>query len=241
MTEAMAGRPADPGPMDLVEIYYAPKDVFARRADGGEFALPLIALPIVLTVLYYATLGAMQPVFDAEFARMLPKMMEKIPNATPERMQAMKEMGAKWGGIGIFIGAGLIGPFVAGFVLWIVSRVVGAAVGFSQAVMIATFSFYPMIVEQVVNAAQALVLPDTSITSRYSVSLGPARFLDPTASPMTLAVVGHIDLFTIWTAILVAIGLKVVGRATTAQAATAGAAIWILGLLPGVLGAMRAG
>ena len=33
MTEAMPARVADPGPMDLVEIYYAPKDVFARRAE----------------------------------------------------------------------------------------------------------------------------------------------------------------------------------------------------------------
>jgi hypothetical protein len=241
MTEAMAARPADPGPMDLVEIYYAPSDVFARRAEGGEFALPLIALPIILTVLYYATQGVMQPVFDAEWARMLPKMMEKMPNATPERLAAMKAMGAKWGGIGIFIGAGLVAPFVAGIVVWLVSRIVGAAVGFSQAVMIATFSLYPMIVEQLVNAVQALVLPDTSITSRYSLSLGPARFLDPTASSMTLALVGHIDLFTIWTAALVAIGLRVVARATWSQAATAGAAVWILGLLPGVMGAMRAG
>jgi hypothetical protein len=32
-----------------------------------------------------------------------------------------------------------------------------------------------------------------------------------------------------------------VTRATTAQAATAGAAVWILGLLPGLVGAMRAG
>jgi hypothetical protein len=230
MTEAMAARPADPGPMDLVEIYYAPSDVFARRAEGGEFALPLIALPIILTVLYYATQGVMQPVFDAEWARMLPKMMEKMPNATPERLAAMKAMGA-----------GLVAPFVAGIVVWLVSRIVGAAVGFSQAVMIATFSLYPMIVEQLVNAVQALVLPDTSITSRYSLSLGPARFLDPTASSMTLALVGHIDLFTIWTAALVAIGLRVVARATWSQAATAGAAVWILGLLPGVMGAMRAG
>lgn len=241
MTDALATRPADPGPMDLIEIYYAPKDVFARRAEGGEFALPLIVLPIAMTVLWYATQGAMQPVFDAEWARMLPKMMEKVPNATPERLQQMKEMGSKWGGIGVFVGAGLLAPFVTGMVVWIVARIVGLAVGFGQAMMIATFSLFPMIVEQVINAAQALVLPESAITSRYSLSLGPARFLDPTASSMTLAVVGHIDAFTIWTAVLVALGLKVVARATTAQAATAGAAVWLLGLLPGVLSALRAG
>jgi hypothetical protein len=98
-----------------------------------------------------------------------------------------------------------------------------------------------MIVEQLVNAAQAVVLPDGAITSRYSVSLGPARFLDPTASPMTLALLGHIDVFTIWTAVLVAIGLKVVARASTAQAAVAAAAVWLIGLLPGVIGAVQAG
>jgi len=126
-------------------------------------------------------------------------------------------------------------------VLWIVTKVTGLAVGFGHAVMIATLSFYPMIVEQLVNAAQALLLPDGAITSRYSVSLGPARFLDPTASSMALAVLGHIDVFTIWTAVLMAIGLKVVARASTAQAVVAAAAVWLIGLLPGVLGAIQSG
>ena len=131
MTDALDGKPAEPGPMDLIEIYYAPTDVFARRAEGGEFALPLIALPIALTVLYYATRNAMQPVFDAEWARMMPGMMAKMPNVPPERLQAMKEMGAKWGGLGMFFGAGLVAPFVAGIVVWLVSRAVGLATGFA--------------------------------------------------------------------------------------------------------------
>lgn len=241
MTEAAATRVGNPGPTDLVEIYYAPKQVFARRADGGEFALPLAVLPFALLVVFYATAGAMQPVFDAEWARMLPKMMERMPKATPEQLQTMKGMGAKWGGVGMFFVVGLIGPLLAGLVLWIVAKVTGLAVGFGHAVMIATLSFYPMIVEQLVNAAQAVLLPDGAITSRYSVSLGPARFLDPTASSMALAVLGHIDVFTIWTVTLMAIGLKVVARASTAQAAVAAAAVWLIGLLPGVLGAIQSG
>src|SRR5512132_1466032 len=145
MTEAAAARPGNPGPIDLIEIYYAPKEVFARRAEG---------------------------------TRMLPKLMERMPKATPEQLETMKGMGAKWGGVGMFFMVGLIGPLLAGLVLWIVARITGLAVGFGHAVMIATFSFYPMIVEQLVNAAQALALPDGAITSRYSLSLGPARFLD---------------------------------------------------------------
>lgn len=241
MTQAAAARVADPGPIDLVEIYYAPKEVFARRADGGEFALPLAVLPFALLLVFYATVGAMQPVFDAEWARMLPKTMERMPKATPEQLQAMKGMSAKWGGVGMFFMLGLIGPLLAGLVAWIAARITGLAIGFGHAVMIATFSFYPMIVEQLVNAAQAVLLPDGAVTSRYSLSLGPARFLDPAASPMTLALLGHIDVFTIWTAALIAIGLRVVARASTAQAVVAAAAVWLIGLLPGVIGAIQAG
>ena len=241
MTDAAATPAGDPGPIDLIEIYYAPTQVFARRADGGEFALPLAVLPFAVLLGFYATAGAMQPVFDAEWARMLPRMMERMPQATPEQFQAMKGMGAKWGGVGMFFIVGLVGPLLAGLVLWMAARITGIAVGFGHAVMITTFSFYPMIVELLVNAAQAVVLPDGAITSRYSISLGPARFLDPSASSMVLAILGHIDLFTIWTAVLMAIGLKVVARASTAQAAVAAAAVWLVGLLPGVIGALRTG
>jgi hypothetical protein len=74
------------------------------------------------------------------------------------------------------------------------------------------------------------------------VSLGVGRFLDPDATSMTmLAVVGRIDLFTLWVTVLVAVGLKVVGKATTAQAAAAAAIVWIAGGLPTVLLALRAG
>ena len=240
MTEAAAARPGNPGPIDLIEIYYAPKEVFARRAEGGEFALPLAVLPFALLVVFYATASAMQPVFDAEWARMLPKTMERMPQATPEQLQAMKGMPARWGGVGMFFMLGLIGPLLTGLVVWIVARITGLAVGFGHAVMIATFSFYPIIVEQLVNAAQALVLPDGAITSRYSLSLGPARFLDPDTPPMTLALLGHVDIFTIWIVVLMAIGLKVVARASTAQAAVAAAAVWLNGLLPGVIGSILA-
>ena len=235
---------AEAGAMDLVEIYYAPAAVYRRRADGAEFGLPIAVLAIAMTALYYATLPAMQPVMDAEWARMAPAILKKLPpaQATPERLQAMQAIGAKWAGIGVFFGAGLVGPLVTGLLLWLVARIVGVTITVGRATMIAVFAFFPLIVEQLVNAGQALVLPEGAITSRYSLSLGPARFLDPgSTSPVTMAVIGHIDLFTIWMALLLAIGLRVVARASTAQAATAGIAVWIIGLLPTLLGALRAG
>ncbi len=240
MTDTTAVKPDEPGLSDLVEIYYAPKAVFARRAEGAEFGVALVVLAIAMTAIYYATLSAMQPVMDAEWKRMLPSMMKKMPTAPPEMFDRIKEAAPKWAGIGLFL-VGSVGPLLAGLVLWIASKVVGIRETLGQAMMVATFALYPMLVELLVNALQALVLPDGAITSRYSVSLGPARFLDSSAGMTTMAALGHIDLFTIWMAALMAIGLKVTARASTAQAVSAAAIVWLVGMLPALLGALRAG
>lgn len=239
MTESTAVKPQEPGLSDLVEIYYAPKDVFVRRAEGGEFGVALIVLAVTMTAIYYATMSAMQPVMDAEWTRMLPTMMKRMPTATPEMVQRIKDGAPKWAGIGVFLG-GAVGPLLAGLLLWLAAKIAGIRETLGRTMMIATFAFYPLLIELMVNAVQALILPDGAITSRYSLSLGPARFLDPTTSLTTMALVGHVDLFSLWMAALMALGLKVTAKATTAQAATAAGIVWLAGMLPTVFSALRA-
>ena len=83
----------------------------------------------------------------------------------------------------------------------------------------------------IVNAIQGLVLAPESITSRYSVQIGPARFFDPHANPVLMTVLGGLDLFTIWVTVLIAIGIKVVARVEMSQAALAAVIVWFVGLL----------
>ena len=72
------------------------------------------------------------------------------------------------------------------------------------------------------------------------MSLGVGRFIDPdTASPLLLALVGRMNLFTIWVTILLAIGLSVTGKIPRQRAAIAAAIVWILGALPMIFQALR--
>jgi len=233
MTEASTA--AAPGPADLAEIYYAPSDVFERRREGG-FWMPLFVLLIAMTVIYYATRGVMQPLFDAEWARGAAAAAEKNPEITPEQMEASKGMVQNFAIVGVIVSM-LIGPLLTGCVLWVVCKFAGVKETLTAAITVAVFSFYPMLVEALVNAVQAaFVVPEESIRSRFSLSLGPARFFDD-ASITTQALIGHIDVFTIWTAILIGIGVKVTGRATTGQAVTVAVVMWLIGFLPALLGA----
>ncbi len=236
-TQPMAA--GNPGPADMVEIYYTPTAVFERRREGG-FGLPLLVLVAVAAVLLFATSSLTRPIVDAEMSRGFAAMARKNPQLTPEQIDRMKAMG---GGGTATIGAivyFLIGPLIVGFLLWLVGKVVGAKQELVAAMTVGVFAFYPRLIELVVNAAQAAVLPEGALNGRYRVSLGIGRFLDPDQAILPLALLGRLDVFTIWVTVLLAIGLKVTGRATTGQAATAGVLIWVIGAIPPLLGAMRA-
>ncbi len=96
-------------------------------------------------------------------------------------------------------------------------------------------------VEFVLNAVQALILPEESLTSRYSVSLGLGRFLDPsTTAPAVLGLLGRVDLITLWVSFLILLGFEQVGKLSRAQALGATLVVWLLGALPAVWGAFTA-
>jgi hypothetical protein len=56
---------------------------------------------------------------------------------------------------------------------------------------------------------------------------------------MMLAVLGRVDVFTIWITILLGIGLSVTGKIPRSKAMIAAALVWAIGALPAVLQALR--
>jgi len=111
----------------------------------------------------------------------------------------------------------------------------------NAALIVATFSYVPRVVEGIVNRVQGLIVDPSSLDSRYSLSLGIGRFLNPdTTSPLLLGFVGRIDVFTIWITVLIAIGLAVTGKISRGRAAMAAAIVWVIGALPTLAGALRA-
>ena len=85
-----------------------------------------------------------------------------------------------------------------------------------------------------------LVLDPEQFDGRFRITFGPGRFLDPdTVSPLLIAVVGRLDLFTLWITVLLAIGLSVTGRVPLSRAMIPAAIVWFLGDLPIIFQALR--
>jgi hypothetical protein len=220
---------------DFIDIFYAPSTVFARRAESG-FLLPMVVVTVLTGVLYIMNGAVWSEVMDAEMTRALAKQSQQL---TPEQLQRVRGFSETMAKVGSFAFVP-IGIFLTGFMLWVCGKFVEAKQTIRQATMVAAFAFMPRIVEALVVAVQGLLMQPGSFNGRWRVSLGVGRFLDPdTTSPALLALVGRLDVFTIWVTVLLAIGLAVTGNISRSRAAIAAAIVWLLGAAPLLLQAAR--
>lgn len=221
---------------DFVDIFYAPSQVFARREHSG-FVVPMLVVTVLSAVIFYAAFNAMSPIIDAEFSRASANAIRK--GATPEMMEKGRAIGEKL----MKVTAVVVPPLaiaLTGLLLWAFGKFVGARQTLTAAVMVAAYAYVPRLVGTLLGAVQAMVMDPAQLTSRHAITFSAARFMDPdTSSPVLLAVAGHLELFILWSTVLLAIGLAVTGRIPRSRAALAAGLVWVFTLLPELLSAAR--
>jgi hypothetical protein len=224
---------------DFIDIFYAPSAVFRRR-ENGNFFVPLAVITIVCGTLFYLNSGALQPMFDAEFDRAMAMAMRQNPNVRPEAVETMRGFATRMQMVMVFVFIP-IAIMAVGVTTWLAGKLVDAKQTFRAALIVGAYAYSPRIIDGVLQGVQALFLDPAQLDGRFRLSLGIGRFLDPdTVSPLLLAIVGRVDLITIWITMLIAIGLCVTGRIPLAKAAIAAAIVWLVGGLPLIIPALRA-
>jgi hypothetical protein len=222
---------------DYLEIFYAPSRVFARR--GTKWGGPLLVLVIAVTLVIFGTYTLLKPLYDADGQRAMASQLQDQTAEQREQMEAMSEKFALLGPVMLIVFTAIL-PLVLGIVLWLVGKMLGAVQELGAALMVAVFSYFPRVLAWPLFALQAAVLPEDQVDGFASVSLSPARLMDPTTTDLSIiALLGRLDLFVIWTTVLLALGLKVTGKLSTGKAAAAGVIMWLLGSLQPLLGYLR--
>jgi len=223
---------------DYLDVFVSPGQLFRRRADGA-FGHGLLVFWVLMVVLFFGTRTAARPVMDVEIDRSMTQAMKANPQMTPEQVESAREIGRKFAPVGIIFTPPIL-VLVLGAVVWVGAKTAGGSVSYAQGATIATFAVFPRLVEMVSTAVQALLMDEGNITSRFSVSLGAGRFIDP-ANAVLLALLGRVDVFTLWVTVLIGVGLKAMARVSTAQAVGGAAVVWVIGALPTLWQALRAG
>ena len=210
---------------DLIDIFYAPSQVYDRRRDG-RFGLALVAV-ILLSALFVGLFwGAIQPMFEATVDMTLRQAAAKGQPMPEEAAKAARSFGGTMGGIMAVIGAP-IGILLTACMVWIFGKLLDAATTFSQAMAIVTLAQIPRTLSWLAVGAQGLLgNPDKPI---FSYLIAPTRFMDPeTTSHTVLGLLSRFDVFIIWATILIAIGVSVIARVPRAKGAMVAAAVWLI-------------
>ena len=233
--DAAAPQPADAKASifeDFIDIFHQPSQVFARRANSG-FGLHLLLVSIIAAAFAFANRGYMTQLFAAEADRAGARMMAENPQITPEMLERGRGMQE---GIGMFFGyAGTpVMIMVIALFAWLVARwVAGARISYGQAALITTLAWIPRLVGMFLTTVQVAVMDTSNQTSMFGLSASPARFMDPDATnPKLYGLAGSFDLFSIWSTILIAIGIAVIGRVPRAKGYIAAAVLFVLGTIP---------
>ena len=223
---------------DYLDVFVAPAQLFRRRADG-KFGHALLVFWVLMVALFFGTRSAMRPVMDVEIDRSIAQAAKANPQMTPEQVEQGREIGRKFAPVGFILTPPIL-VLVLGAVVWMGAMTTGGRVSYAQGATIATFALFPKLVETISGAVQSLLMDEGNITSRFSVSLGAGRFIDP-SNAVLLALLGRVDLFTLWVTVLIGVGLKAMAKVSTGQAVGGAAVVWVIGALPTLWQALRAG
>jgi Yip1 domain len=138
------------------------------------------------------------------------QQMERIP---AEKRDATIAMQTKFVGIGYYFSAIVMVPLIyliqAATVLGIASGLMSAGVKFKQLFAIVCYAGLPSIVMHALATVVMYLKSPDEFNLANPLAFNPAAFMDPISTPKFLYTLAmSLDLFTIWTLLLIAIGLK---------------------------------
>lgn len=237
--DASAPQPADAKASifeDFIDIFHSPSQVFARRANSG-FGVHLLIISLVAAAFAFASRGYMSQVFSATIDRGNARMLEQRPEMTAEMLEKGRGFQEAIFNFFAYAGTPVLILVSAIFVMLAARWLAGARISYGQAATITTLAWIPRLLGIFVATIQIALMDTSTANSMYALSASPARFMDPDASnPKLYALAGSLELFSIWSLILIGIGIAVVGKVPRSKGFVAAAVVFVLGALLALMG-----
>lgn len=202
----------------LVDIFLQPSKVFAEQRERPTFLVPalvLVAISIAFTLAYFFRVDPSwyaDHMLDAKRGAMTAKQLAQMKSMMP----SARTMGM-FGVVGSLVGISLM-LALTGLYYWLASKVTGHALRYSHGVSLSAWSAVPAILGTVIALVGALTMaPQTSLESLMLTHVDPLLVdLPPGASGSRLA--HAVDLLSLWSIFLTALGWRVFTRSGWGQA-----------------------
>jgi hypothetical protein len=195
-----------------------------RRPDWG------VPLTVILSIALLAGILISTRVDFRSLARETMEMNPRTAELPADRVESMVGFTATTMRISTYLN-----PFIQAIALLIVAavlqvsfRLFGGDTTFRQAFSVTLYSWIPRVIKGVVGLAVLFSKSDLGIFDLQNPVMSNLGFLgDPKANPLLYAVLSSVDLFAIWSVILLVIGFSVASRLSRGKSAAIVFSWWI--------------
>ena len=216
---------------DFIDIFTSPSKVFARRAKG-EYGIQLLIVSLISAGFAFANRSLISQIFDGEFSRRMAEAMAKNPQLTQDMVNTQRNVAGKMAAFGGYIGTPIF-IFIMAIIVWLVARFVAGKITYAQAAAIVTLAWIPRLIGSLVTTLQVVLTDTSNVTSPYAMSFSPARFMDPDSpNQKMLAIASNFDVFAIWFAVLMGIGIAIMANVPRQKGYIAAAVVFVLTMIP---------
>ncbi len=229
-TTAPPPPPAAPAPKPngfqrIIGVLISPGETFSSIARQPDFLAPL------LVILVLSAIGGFIFAQRVDFTAPAREAMEQRGNMSEAQMESALRITAivsKVIAYGSPLFSVIVLLIVAGLLL-LAFRLMGGEGTFKQAFSVTLYSWMPLTILNIIVVV--IVASRTGITALYLPTLvmsNPAFLVTMKEHPLLFALLGSIDIFTIWTLALFSIGFSYVAGFSKSKSATIVIIVWII-------------
>ena len=205
---------------NLIDLYFSPREAFARIVRAPRFLLPLVAYVAIVLGFTGVWMHKMDP---TEFMKTQIEESGRADKMTAEQKQAVIETQSKmmpifgWVFGPVFIAILLL--FVSGALMFVFRFFYGGDVSFKQALAIVIWTFLAVSIVSIPVTLSVLALKgDWNIDPNQAVQANLGLLLDKsTAAKPLWALFTSIDVFVLWMVFLLAVGFGVAIKKPTSS------------------------
>jgi hypothetical protein len=213
----------------LVGVLFSPGETFADIARKPTVLVPLL----LFIILGYVSVIIMVPRMDWESvqAQQMQQMKKRSPSMSDADAERASKVGKAVGSVMMYISPllGVLWYLVVAVVLFGAVRLMGGEGTFKQAFSATLYAWMPLvlfgIILSVVILARGTIDPTQMATAFKS---NPAFLVDLKEQPVLFALLSSIDLFTIWTIVLLIFGFSALSKLSWAKTATIVVGLWVV-------------
>ena len=238
---ALATPAPGPGPNSfqrIIGVFLSPVTTFESIAKRPDWVLPLAILCVV------GVLGGIAIGQRVDFNVIAQETMDSNPQMSklpPERVEKMLHLTATTMKVTAYASPilAILILIIVGGVLLVSFRMFGGEGDFKQAFSATTYAWYPRVVKGILGAFVLLSKKGISVWDLQNPVRSNLGFLfEPKTQPVQFALGSSLDVFSIWSVVLLIIGFAAVSHLSKARSAAIVVTLWIVVNIIALIGPM---